>query len=71
MRRRSHVKRASYREAVAWIGDNDSGAGPDAIDETQVSELVTCLLVADLFAVEPKRVARDIIRWRIKNGWKS
>ena len=63
----STVKRASYREAIAWIAENDSG-GEDALDEVPVSELVTSSLVADLFCVDAARVGRDVVRYRVKSG---
>lgn len=58
------MKRASYRHAVAWIGDMDSAGEADALDAEAVSELVSVCLVADIFDVETERVARDVVRWR-------
>lgn len=58
------MKRASYREAVAWVALNDSAADDDALEVEAVSGLVSTVLVADIFDVDPERVARDIIRVR-------
>jgi len=58
------MRRASYREAVQWIADNDSAGQDDALDLVCVSELITTVLIGDLFNVEYERVARDVIRSR-------
>ena len=60
------MKRASYREAVAWIALNDS-AGEDELDPKAVSELVSSALVADIFGVTEAKVAEDVIRYRRRN----
>ena len=57
------MKRASYREAIAWIGENDDAASwsePDLVAHPPV----TIVLVADLFAVEISRVVTDVCRFR-------
>ena len=64
------MKRASYRHAIAWVAENDSGAEDTALDPSVVSELITAVLVADLFDVEPARVGRDIVKYRKAHGWK-
>jgi hypothetical protein len=56
------VKRASYREAVAWIAANDSPT--DGADAAQIEGYVTTKLVADLFGVDDARVAKDVARAR-------
>jgi hypothetical protein len=53
------VKRASYREGVRWIAVNDE---PGCYHAEEVASFVSTLLVADLFDVEPARVARDVLR---------
>lgn len=58
------MKRASYRYAVRWIAENDSAGDTDALEVGPVSELITTVLVADLFDVSPERIAADIIRER-------
>ncbi len=58
------MKRASYREGVAWIGHNDE---PDENDPEIVQGLISVLLLADLFGVEPEKVAKDVLAFRKKN----
>jgi hypothetical protein len=55
------MKRASYRTGVAWIATNDE---PSMAEVEQVAELISVMLLADLFDVESERVARDVIRYR-------
>lgn len=55
------MKRPGYRVAVRWIAENDE---PEDTDASTVSSLITVLLVADLFEVEPERVAKDVVRIR-------
>lgn len=57
------MKRASYREAVAWIAYNDSPGDDDDLEA--VSGYVTTLLVADLFGVDAAKVARDVMKVRL------
>lgn len=61
------MKRASYREAIAWIALNDSAGNDDALDPQVVSELITSVLVAELFDVPMEKVGEDVVRWRKKN----
>jgi hypothetical protein len=68
------VKRASYREACTWVAQNDSAfEGAEAFNAHQVGHLISCLLVADIFRVEPEKVGRDVVRARRayfkKKGW--
>jgi hypothetical protein len=61
------MKRASYKDAIDWIAYYDSaGIGPDSLDETLVSELITSTLIADIFDVPPEKVGRDVVRRRNK-----
>ncbi len=63
------MKRASYREAVAWIAENDEDASWSETSEIDgISTYISTLLVADLFGVEATRVATDIARYRRKYG---
>lgn len=58
------MKRASYRRAVSWIAEND-GSGDDEADNVDaVADTVPVLLVADIFEVDPRRVATDVVRER-------
>jgi hypothetical protein len=56
------MKRASYREAVAWIADNDE---PGDHEVASIAGYISTLLVADLFRLPPVRVAADILRKRL------
>lgn len=56
----SKAKRASYREAVAWIALNDE-AGSDMED---IEYLLTVALVADLFGKDTATVARAVVAYR-------
>lgn len=59
------MKRASYREAIEWIAQNDSaGVTPDNADVEAAQDLITAVLVAEIFGVEPAEVGRDIVRRR-------
>lgn len=57
------MKRASYRAGVEHIALNDD---PTELDESVVSATLTVGLLADLFGVDPERVAKDVIRFRKK-----
>lgn len=56
------MKRASYREAVAWIALNESPG--DGADEGAIGSYMTTHLVADLFGTSDSRVAEDVARYR-------
>lgn len=58
------MKRASYREAIDWIAQMDSAADDDALDIEKVGELITSVLVADIFGVTAGRVGVDVVRRR-------
>lgn len=55
------MKRPTYRAAVQWIADNDDASEMDA---GVVEKSLTAALVADLFSVETKRVARHVVKQR-------
>lgn len=55
------MKRASYREAIEWIGLNDSIDESD--DETDLIGVVSVALVADIFAVDRIKVVRDVFKF--------
>jgi len=59
------VKRASYRIGVAWIAQNDE---PLDRDPESIAEYISTQLLADLFGVEPARVAADVLRARQKEA---
>jgi hypothetical protein len=58
------MKRASYREAIEWVALNDSAGVADARQPEIVQDLVSAVLVADIFDVPQSRVGRDIVRCR-------
>ena len=61
------MKRASYKEAVAWIAFNDDAGGDEALEIDYVKNYVSTCLVADIFGVTTDKVGEDIIRFRKKN----
>lgn len=58
------MKRASYREAIAWIALNDDPGASYSMVMSEVAEQLTVVLVADLFAKQPHHVATDVIKYR-------
>lgn len=62
MGRRKHVTRKpAYGDAVLWLAMNDE---TQEHDQEAIAGFVTTLLAADLFGVEPRTLANDIIRAR-------
>jgi hypothetical protein len=59
------MKRASYRDGIAWIALNDE---PTEMDAQVVGGFISTILLADLFGVEPARVAEDVVRYRHKGA---
>jgi len=59
------VRRAAYRDGIAWIALNDE---PDDVDLDRVSGYISTLLLADLFAVDNEKVAADVVRYRVKHA---
>ena len=55
------MKRANYRDAVDFIAWNDEAM---ELDEEEVRQLASVLLVASIFGVDTSRVARDVVRLR-------
>ena len=58
------MKRASYRDAIDWIAQNDSAADDGHDDPETVASLVSAVLIADIFDVPAERVGRDVVRRR-------
>jgi hypothetical protein len=61
------MKRPSYRSAVAWIARNDNAYYDRPVNsaaEENVAGYISTCLVADLFGIDPKRVAKDVMRLR-------
>lgn len=55
------MRRPTYGSAVLWIALNDETAETDA---ERIAQLISVVLVADIFGVEPERVARDVLERR-------
>ena len=62
------MKRASYRDAIDFIAFNDEDGSDDHLDEEAVKAMASVLLVASIFDVERERVARDVVRLRVKEA---
>ena len=62
------MKRASYRFGVEWIALNDEPGDvlPNANAHENARSYISTMLLADLFGVDPARVADDILRCRAK-----
>ena len=50
------MKRASYREAIQWIRDNDCP------DDVESKGHITSCLIADIFGVSVEKVLKDIFK---------
>lgn len=59
------MARKGYRVGVAWIALNDE---PTIDDADVMSGYASVHLLAELFEKETIQVARDVIRWRSKEG---
>jgi hypothetical protein len=55
------MKRASYREGVAWIADNDE---PLDRDEESIAGYISTILLSVLFNKDPYIVARAVLKHR-------
>jgi hypothetical protein len=65
------MKRPSYRDAIAWIGENDSAGDDSALDPEMVHSYVTVGFVADMFGVEQEKVAADVVKYRQRKAAKK
>lgn len=52
-----------YRFSIEWIALNDE---PDEFDEKEVANLISVLLVADMFYKDPSEVAKAVVKYRKK-----
>lgn len=50
--------RPSYSRAIKWIADNDETAETEV---ARMADLISVMLVADLFGKQPADVARDVL----------
>lgn len=57
------MKRASYRDGVDFIAQNDE---PDELDPSVMDGMASVVMLASIFGVDVNRVARDVIRLREK-----
>lgn len=55
------MKRASYRDGIFWLAVNDE---PGEEDPEEIAAFITTILLADLFDVDPKKVAKDVLTYR-------
>lgn len=53
---------ASIKEAIQWIAENDEAG---ELDEEVVRNMISVLLVADLFRKTPEEIARRVVRKRL------
>jgi hypothetical protein len=60
-RKRTVTRQPSYGDAVLWLAANDEVSEHDV---DNVAGLTTTLLAADLWGVNPRSLATDIIRAR-------
>lgn len=55
---------ASYREAVAWIAEEDGAGDAECLELAHVSSMVSVALVSHVFKKDCIAVAKSIIRYR-------
>jgi hypothetical protein len=58
------MKRPSYKRAIEWIALNDGAGDDDALDTEAVGNLVSSVLVADIFEVDSDKVGQDVVKLR-------
>jgi hypothetical protein len=61
------MKHASYRKGVIWIAFNDNSGedGPDnPAAEENIKGYISVALLAELFGVQPSKVAREVLHIR-------
>ena len=58
------MKRMSYRDAVAWIAENDE---PKEKNDSIIAEMISVQLISDLCKKSANLIASDIILYRVKN----
>lgn len=56
--------RWTYGDAVKWIAENDNPGGETALDVDMVHGYVTVGFVSDVFEVDQRVVATDVVRVR-------
>jgi hypothetical protein len=67
------MKRANYREGIAWIALINI-ALPDFVfdpmesDEKNIPEMICVKMLADLFSVSEEKIAEDVKKYRAQFG---
>lgn len=61
------MKRASYKEAIAWIAMNDGPGDSWAMDVEQMKGQTSVVLIADLFGKPAREVAEKVVEYRRLN----
>lgn len=56
--------KTKYQRAIEWIAVNDE---PEWTDITMVMEMISVVLIADVFKKNTKKVADDVINYRKAN----
>ena len=57
------MRRASYRQGVAFIAQNDE---PTIMSEEDMCAYASVHLLSELFDISTERVARDVVAFRLK-----
>ena len=55
------MKQPTYAQALAWIANNDESA---CLDAAEMAQLISVVLVADLWGQTPEQVAETVVRAR-------
>lgn len=53
--------RASYRNGIQWIAENDE---PEEMDPEVISGFISVCLLADLFGVTTEKVAKAVVAYK-------
>lgn len=62
------MKRASYRQGVAFIALNDDA---ENVEVDQVASTISVGLLADLFGLETEIVANEVVSYRLQRALES
>jgi len=61
----AHKQRPSLQRAVEWVALNDNDGAFERLDVEEVSGYISTLLIADMWGVEPRFVAEQIVKARV------
>jgi hypothetical protein len=53
-----------YDDAVGWIAHNDESGNDNALNPKIVADMVSVVLIANIFGRKPLSVAKDVVRVR-------